>query len=981
MSISLVLGTLLLAGTVIGVPDCVIVSHGDVYIDIILSVYHNENGSCGTVDPESVQQLEAVRWALQNIQETSDMPDITIGLRAHRTCRSTENAAMVAATIAYELTTNNSRILGPEFSSEAMVVSSLLGALPEKHRLPQIGYSTSVASLSDRNLYRNFFRVIPPDNIQISAMERLMVAMNWTYFAAVYDDDAYGREGVASLEKLSKMEGICLTKKILIDTRLSNQETILKLQETLISLMNKTSPILGFVVFGGTKLASNFLHAVNKSINDLPAIPLLILSEAAMNVGTFSLDWPTVLAGSFVLSPPVRKIEKFATYWTSLFHNQTTHIQDSNPWLLDVFKLWSSQSSRHENGTTEELNSVLASSTFVHYAVQATVVLAETIKRVRGDTCKNDDKCPSFFNISRFQLIKKLANIKVDLAEFPIFIKSLESISVFFNGSVDALPQQGSTSYVVFNCQKNIDGTRENCFKEVGSYHRLSNKLNLLNHDIKDYEYPGYAELSWNETRKGQCKNGSVCTSCIIDNPNHVYIIPGELYIVAVVPVHVRGSSPMQCGDVKIGGVDIVEAIDFAIRQSKFQPGVERPIVSVGAIIIDSCIHPMIIKERILTLYRYGIRNDDGSYSQIMMRVIGFIAAWSSDISISVAEILTETRHVQIAYGSTAPILSNRTKYPYFLRLANSDILQIKLMLDIMKDIGANYEWLVPSLDKHLETYEFIFIASEEWGTRPILKDVKNLIGTITVSTDLPVNQKFREHMLNLRTTGEDANPWLQTFMEKELKCHFQWSFNKISSKSCRIDEGLKNDYKIDSWVPLVENAVYALLTGASRTLKKQCGQTSSICDNYRAHVMELVEEIKQVQLDMHGTGNREDIFDQNGDGILAYIIYMVQKQAGEVKYRRLGQSLLFYFVKNLWKNSTNFTGESDLKCGQKTLCSVCFQEQSSEPQTSSYIGFLYSTIALIILCSVSVVAVVFLIIQHRRKGRTKIVGFVCVGE
>ncbi|KAK3610906.1 hypothetical protein CHS0354_018813 [Potamilus streckersoni] len=907
-----------------------------------------------------------------------------------------------------------------------------------------IGYSTTAASLSDRSLYRNFFRVIPPDNIQINAMELLMIEMNWTYFAVIYDDDIYGREGVTDLDKRSQKRRICLTEKIPVDTQLSQQETISHLQDALISLLNRSSPIIGIVVFGGTKLGTSFLYAINKSLNVLQTFPILILSEASMDAGVFSVNWPTVLAGSFALNPPRRKIETFEIYWASLFQNRTklTEASKGNTLLLNVYERWSSEKCKNSVGVTcDPLTSnfsdpVLISSPFSDYAIHAAVVLVDAIKSVHAFKCGHN-LCPSFVNVRRSEIINKLAFSEVALDDFPWLKKYLKGSSVSFNGSVDAFYQQQPTSYVVYNCQAYTSINREDCFKEVGNYDRLSQKLTLLKADVKDYKFPTYTELPWNEIRKGQCSNGSVCASCISNETNPDFIIPGDLYIVAVAPVHVRGSTPMQCGDLKLGGMDIVEAIHFAIQQSKYQSGVMVPDASVGAVIIDSCIHPLIIKERLLTLYRYGLPNGEGGYSQIMNKVLGFIAEWTSDISIAVADVLTETRHVQIAYGSTAPVLSNRTLFPYFLRLTSSDILQAQAMIDIIKGMGANYiqiintdsaygnggknailesldtigacvaqiitlsffpsfnqsvvvqrirdfssakvvvlflstshhEWLVPSLEELTSPQEFIFIASEEWGTRPILQDVKNLIGTITLSIDLPVNQKFSEHMSNLRTTGQDVNPWLQKFMEKELNCHFEWSFNKSASKPCSVNKGLTSDYKIDFWVPFVENAVYALMTGASQTLKEQCGQTKTICDKYRANIMDLVKQIKDVQLNIRGNGNKDSIFDQNGDGLLGYNIYMVEKQVGKVKYTSIGQSVPFYWNKQKWENSMNIQGESNLKCGDKSLCPNCFTATGPETTSTPSAGFMYSTIALIVICILLLAAVIILIIKLRHKG------------
>ena len=58
-------------------------------------------------------------------------------------------------------------LIGPEHSSEAGNTSLLLRLQRPTDRLVQIGFSTTAASLSNTNLYLNFNRVVPSDDVQI----------------------------------------------------------------------------------------------------------------------------------------------------------------------------------------------------------------------------------------------------------------------------------------------------------------------------------------------------------------------------------------------------------------------------------------------------------------------------------------------------------------------------------------------------------------------------------------------------------------------------------------------------------------------------------------------------------------------------------------------------------------------------------------------------------------------------------------------
>lgn len=61
-----------------------------------------------------------------------------------------------------------SGVLGPTYSSEAQVVSSILGSQIPSDRFLLLGYSSTSTVLNDRTMYPNFYRVIPEDSVQIT---------------------------------------------------------------------------------------------------------------------------------------------------------------------------------------------------------------------------------------------------------------------------------------------------------------------------------------------------------------------------------------------------------------------------------------------------------------------------------------------------------------------------------------------------------------------------------------------------------------------------------------------------------------------------------------------------------------------------------------------------------------------------------------------------------------------------------------------
>lgn len=356
--------------------------------------------------------------------------------------------------------------------------------------------------------------------------------------------------------------------------------------------------------------------------------------------------------------------------------------------------------------------------------------------------------------------------------------------------------------------------------------------------------------MSWPNIRKPQCPDGLICPLCLeLHETESVLFIPGDVYIVGIAPVHNKGDSPLKCGTIKRSGVDIVEVIRFAVDDSK-----TKLSAKIGVIVIDSCNDPQIIQEKILILNRLGVYVD-GQYIFVKDKIIGYIGGWSSDVSKSVAEITSRLKYPQISYASTAAALSDRSKYPYFLRVPSSDRKQAQSILEIVRYFKADVIQIVysdtaygiggrdlllelaisPSSTSHIciiqtipvttssdksevlskmraypsvkvvvmfigsfeleylvdtlntiQINEFLFISSEGWGTRLDVTPYTNLVGSITLTSQLPINAIFEKRMKSLSPSRSDANPWTRPYLETLFNCYYEWNYNKSSNHPCR---------------------------------------------------------------------------------------------------------------------------------------------------------------------------------------------------
>ena len=110
------------------------------------------------------------------------LQNITLGAHIFDTCQSTTIATDRAKEF-IKLTLNN----GPEKGQLAGVVGPLSSGVSEAvanflrvFEIPQISYSSTSVTLSNKDIYSYFLRTVPPDNFQAQAMVDLIQKYAWT---------------------------------------------------------------------------------------------------------------------------------------------------------------------------------------------------------------------------------------------------------------------------------------------------------------------------------------------------------------------------------------------------------------------------------------------------------------------------------------------------------------------------------------------------------------------------------------------------------------------------------------------------------------------------------------------------------------------------------------------------------------------------------------------------------------------------------
>ncbi|XP_052804440.1 uncharacterized protein LOC128234312 [Mya arenaria] len=690
-----------------------VILSGDVYIEYVGAVY--EDSSCTHVSPETVQNIQAIKWILTRLNNENFINGTKLGLRINPTCGSVENAKSIAHQLAVEMasssTTDIVGLIGSDYSSESAVISRLISSLPDQYRLLQVAYSSTSASLRNQDIYTNFIRPVPADDIQVKVLREFLLSMNWTMMAMIYDDDTYGNGGFEALSADAHGLDVCFPVSIPVPTDRRNVTELEEIIRRQIYRVNVTSlpTISGILIFGSYNLVEAVMQAV-ENIHSDPAMagyqrPAFLLSEAG---GYIEGQFTNVSKGAFILSPPKRNISSFSDdYWRPMLNSSTKLKEEAN--VNKYFQQMIEQlgNCQLSNSTAadycalledETIKQDIRNSIFTQYAIQAAMLAAYATKTVRSKACGNiNGVCQAFLNTSatpRAKMIDAIQNVDIKFDEdfktvrIPEF-RNPEHLIIRFNGSSDVT--FGSPElplYEIYNHRDypNCPYPGDPCLIKIADTKTGNSLTKNLFPDIRDYDVGGQ-EHSWPDIRKPQCPDGATSATCIAREENEFMIYePGDMYIVGIAPVHDVGNTPLKCGNIKPGGVDMVEGIRFALKDLKEKHF--APEAKLGLIIIDSCDDPQILQEKVLTLHRFGVYVS-GRYEPVHDKILGYVGGWTSDVSTAIAQITSRLHYVQVSYASTAASLSRRQQYPYFLRVPSSDAEQVRVMLNIVRDLGG----------------------------------------------------------------------------------------------------------------------------------------------------------------------------------------------------------------------------------------------------------------------------------------------------
>ncbi|CAF2909700.1 unnamed protein product [Rotaria sp. Silwood2] len=104
-------------------------------------------------------------------------------------------------------------IIGPGLSREAHLIADFGKTIG----IPVISYSVTDPDLSNRNVYRNFYRTVPSDNSTALAIVKLFLRFNWTSCIVIYQNDAYGSGGAKIINEALINNNLFIEQFIIFD--------------------------------------------------------------------------------------------------------------------------------------------------------------------------------------------------------------------------------------------------------------------------------------------------------------------------------------------------------------------------------------------------------------------------------------------------------------------------------------------------------------------------------------------------------------------------------------------------------------------------------------------------------------------------------------------------------------------------------------------------------------------------------------------
>ncbi|CAH1798648.1 unnamed protein product [Owenia fusiformis] len=197
-----------------------------------------------------------------------------------------------------------------------------------------------------------------------------------------------------------------------------------------------------------------------------------------------------------------------------------------------------------------------------------------------------------------------------------------------------------------------------------------------------------------------------------------VYRKDGDITIGAIFPIHL--STPdRQCSDKLLvfgrgaGAIEFVEAMEFVINKINRNDSI-LPNVTLGLVVLDDCFSPFSTYQALQIGRTHEVTPNPDEYDEMqgVRNITAVISGPTSSASMLITQMLEVFQVPTIGHASTSDQLSDKKRFPYFLRITPPDSFQAWAIVDII----SYFNW----------TYVSVIYQDDDYGIN-LLKNIVRL--------------------------------------------------------------------------------------------------------------------------------------------------------------------------------------------------------------------------------------------------------------
>ncbi|XP_037836526.1 extracellular calcium-sensing receptor-like [Kryptolebias marmoratus] len=320
----------------------------------------------------------------------------------------------------------------------------------------KLSHLSTCACLSEKTRYPTFFRTVPSDHFQSTALVQLMEYFDWRWVGIIYSQSTYAEEGTTSFVKEAEKKGIC------VEYWLVYSRTSQKKLDTIVEALRKSSSkvVLMFMSLSYVKSFLSTMEAYNITGKQWVGSESWITQKDLVSV-----DRKHILYGAMGFALPDASIPGLGEFLLSLKPSDEPQSAIIKAFWEIFFDCSFSPSNTSTMCTgTEDLKTVFSDYTDVTYfreennVYKAVYAVAYTLHAILQ--CQNDlNPTTKKACVTKSEVQPKfvLENLKY------VNFTTKNGAKVFFNENGDSVAQ-----YDLVNWQIKEDGSVE--IKQIGQY-------------------------------------------------------------------------------------------------------------------------------------------------------------------------------------------------------------------------------------------------------------------------------------------------------------------------------------------------------------------------------------------------------------------------------------------------------------------------------------------------------------------------------